>query len=125
MWQVHRLEQTVLYNLDLGLHKRKWFREYLELEDNETFESKIRYYDYNLEAKEMRDKRLNAKGWYNVKQSVACDDDHLLGRMRMWMNASIFTMNCSHSWNQCVGKVRTRMGCWGFAFANIKYNGGN
>ena len=76
---------------------------------------------------EQQKNRLEAKGWTKVKQAVLCDQDHLLGRLCAWMNVSvsIFTMSCSHSWNQCIMNVRQRMGCWGFCFANIKYNGGN
>eukprot|EP00985_Skeletonema_marinoi_P028873 scaffold26204_cov96-Skeletonema_marinoi.AAC.1 len=124
-WSLHRLEQVVLFNLDLGMNKCEWFRDYFGLKGSETFEEKLSYYKYDLDAAKKRRARLELKGWENVSQAVQCDVDHLIGRMHMWMNASIFGMPCSHSWNQCMGKVRQRMGCWGFAFANIKYNGGN
>eukprot|EP00984_Skeletonema_dohrnii_P009942 scaffold3829_cov108-Skeletonema_dohrnii-CCMP3373.AAC.1 len=124
-WTLHRLEQVVLFNLDLGMNKCEWFRDYFRLKEHETFEEKLNYYKYDPDAAKNRRARLELKGWENVSQAVQCDVDHLIGRMHMWMNASIFGMPCSHSWNQCMGKVRQRMGCWGFAFATIEYNGGN
>jgi len=124
-WSLHRLEQVVLFNLDLGMNKCEWFRDYFGLKGSETFEEKLSYYKYDPDAAKRRRARLELKGWENVRQAVQCDVDHLIGRMHMWMNASIFGMPCSHSWNQCMGNVRQRMGCWGFAFATIEYNGGN
>ena len=124
-WSAHRLELTVLYNLGLGMNNCAWFRKYLRLESEETFEAKLSYYKYDHDAEERRRAQLKAKGWEDVKQAVSCDGDHLLGRMRMWMNASLFVMPCSHSWNQCMANVRAKMGCWGFAFAHVKYTGGN
>ena len=124
-WSLHRLEQVVLFNLGLGMNRCEWFRYYFGLKGNETFEEKLSYYEYDPDAAKKRRARLKLKGWENVSQAVQCDIDHLIGRMHMWMNASIFGMPCSHSWNQCMGKVRQQMGCWGFAFATIKYNGGN
>ena len=124
-WSLHRLHGTVFHNLGLGLNNRDWYRDYFDLKKDETFEATIGYYQYYPELLEQRKKRLEAKGWTKVKQAVLCDEDHLLGRLCAWMNSSIFTMSCSHSWNQCIMNVRQRMGCWGFCFANIKYNGGN
>ncbi len=124
-WSLHRLHGIVFHNHGLGLNNRDWYREYFDLKKDETFEAKIGYYKYYPELLEQQKKRLEAKGWTKVKQAVLCDEDHLLGRLCAWMNSSIFTMSCSHSWNQCIMNVRQRMGCWGFCFANIKYNGGN
>ena len=124
-WSLHQLHAAVLDNLGYGLNNRKWFRDHHGLKDGETFEAKVSYYDYYPEPLKQQKKRLDAKEWREVKQALRCDQDHLLGRLCAWMNTSLFTMSCSHSWNQCMMKVRQRMGCWGFGFANIKYNGGN
>ncbi len=124
-WTLHRLTQVVLHNHGRGMIHNELLREHYGLKDGETFEDKVNYYDYNPEAAKKRRARLIAKGWEGVGQASWCDYDHLLKRTRVWMNASIFTMPCSHSWNSCMAKIRQRMGCWGFGFAYIKYNGGN
>jgi hypothetical protein len=124
-WSLHRLKQVVYSNLGLGINNRKWFRNYFELADDETFEDKFSYYEFDAEAAKKRYQRMKRNGWEDVELASQCDGDHLLGRLCMWMCESIFVLPCSHSWNQCMGKVRQYMGCWGFGFAHIEYNGGN
>jgi hypothetical protein len=124
-WALHRLKQVVYSNLGLGINNRKWFRDYFELKDDETFEDKFSYYEFDAEAAKRRYEKSKANGWENVELASQCDGDHLLGRLCMWMCESIFVLPCSHSWNQCMAKVRQYMGCWGFGFAHIKYDGGN
>lgn len=124
-WALHRLKQVVYSNLGLGINNRDWFRNYFELADNETFEDKFSYYEFDAEAAKQRYQRKKANGWEDVELASQCDGDHMLGRLCMWMCESIFVLPCSHSWNQCMANVRKHMGCWGFGFAHIEYKGGN
>jgi SHAQKYF class myb-like DNA-binding protein len=124
-WALHRLKQVVYSNLGLGINNREWFRNYFELADDETFEDKFSYYEFDAEAAKKRYRKMKANGWEGVELASQCDGDHLLGRLCMWMCESIFVLPCSHSWNACMAKARQHMGCWGFGFARIKYDGGN
>eukprot|EP00985_Skeletonema_marinoi_P002777 scaffold1147_cov95-Skeletonema_marinoi.AAC.1 len=72
------------------MNKREWFRDYFGLKGSEIFEEKLNYYKYDPDAAKRRRARLKLKGWENVSQAVQCDVDHLIGRMHMRMNASIF-----------------------------------
>ena len=56
-WSLHRLEHVVLFNLGLGMNRCEWFRDYFGLKENETFEEKLSYYQYDPDAAQRKDVR--------------------------------------------------------------------
>ena len=68
---------------------------------------------------------LKRKGWDGVPFAKWSDIDHMAGRSQMWMNNTLFTVSCSHSWNQYMSYVRFLFRHWGFGCGKCKYITGN
>ena len=72
-----------------------------------------------------RAKHLTKKGWETVKTGYLTDVDHSIGRSLAWMNSTMFTIACSHSWNQCMSYLRILFKDWLFASGKKLYITGN
>ena len=131
-FQLHRLVNINIEHHGRGLRFWGPLREYLELEDGKSFEDVPRF-QYNLgnteksiQAIKAKVKRLKRKGRCPRKNAKWCDIDHLVGRSKVWMNNSIFTISCSHSWNRSMAYIRYLFGDWGYACsAYLEYGSGN
>ena len=127
LWTLHQLNNTVMSNMDLGFNKNKLVRSFLELKEGEHFESVswLAYETDDLEYMKRRTRHLRRKGWEDVEFATCSDNDHSAGRSQVWMNTSLYTILCSHSWNQCQSCVCIFFGEWGFAFLRKPYVSGN
>ena len=102
-------------------------REYLNLKDGEHFEQLEQFrYDVDDERyQKRRAKHLEKKGWTDVATAWISDRDHTVGRCEVWMNSTMYTISCSHCWNQCMSQVRMVFKDWCFAFLCKPYGNGN
>ena len=126
-WTIHRLQNILLDNMGLGFKNSKLVRDYLELKDGETFENVDRF-KWSTDDKEYVKKRvayLKRKGWEGVPLADCSDIDHTVGRSCGWMNSTLFTLACSHSWNQCMSYLRILFEDWGYASLDKTYGTGN
>ena len=126
-WQLHVWEQVLLENAGLAFHQDTMVREYLNLKDGEHFEQLEQFrYDVDDERyQKRRAKHLEKKGWTDVATAWISDRDHTVGRSEVWMNSTMYTISCSHSWNQCMTQVRMIFKDWCFAFVCKPYKNGN
>ena len=126
-WSLHQLNNTVMSNMDLGFNKNKLVRSFLGLKEGEHFESVswLAYGTDDLEYMKRRTQHLRKKDWEDVEFATCSDNDHSVGRSQVWMNTSLYTILCSHSWNRCQSYVRLFFGDWGYAFVRKQYVNGS
>jgi hypothetical protein len=114
-------------NKGMGFRNYKKLSDYLKLTEGQSFEDAdgFRWADGDMEYLMRRNQYLERKGWEDVETGKWCDTDHCVGRSQIWMNATIFTMPVSHSWNKCMSNLRILFKDWGYAFAEKSYDTGN
>lgn len=130
LMRLHRLLQINAAHHGLDIHSNKEFLKYFRLNKGQSlFESERLKFtgetERSLDYMKRRLRHLKRKGWEEVELAQTSDVDHFVGRSKVWMNSLMFTIHCSHSWNQKIMFVRRLFGCWGYGHAKIKYVNGN
>ena len=127
----HRLVAIIKDHYGFGFHQNDLIKEYLELEDGQSFEDNLRFkYRQDLsrraiKSRENRETYLRRRKWDERKMAKWSDIDHLLGRSQRWKNSDFFCMHVSHSWNQAMSYIRIMFGDWLYGFTTISYGSGS
>ena len=126
-WSLHQLENNVMHNLGLGFRNSKLVRDFLKLDEGQSFEDleDFAWGTGDEEYLKRLTQHLKKKGWEGVPVGKWCDIDHCVGRSKIWMNSTLYTFACSHRWNQCMSYLRILFNDWLFAFGDKPYVTGN
>eukprot|EP00751_Fragilariopsis_kerguelensis_P033926 CAMPEP_0170972984 /NCGR_PEP_ID=MMETSP0735-20130129/46379_1 /TAXON_ID=186038 /ORGANISM="Fragilariopsis kerguelensis, Strain L26-C5" /LENGTH=650 /DNA_ID=CAMNT_0011393709 /DNA_START=141 /DNA_END=2091 /DNA_ORIENTATION=- len=88
--RIHRLLKIVEEHHRRGLHYYQPLRQYLGLEEAETFQQIDRFKcecdtsEAGLKALKTRFKHLKNMEWLHVETAIVCDVDHTVGRSQFW-----------------------------------------
>ena len=127
----HRLVAIIKDHYGFGFHQNDLIKEFLGLEDGQSFEDHERFkYHQDLSEKAIRSRlvkeaRMKRKNWKARKMAKWSDIDHLLGRSQRWKNSDFFCMHVSHSWNSSMAYIRILFGDWLYGFTSISYGSGS
>ena len=127
----HRLVAIIKDHYGFGFCQNDLIKEYLELEDGQSFEDNDRFkYHQDLSEKAIKSRKyretyLKRRKWDARKMAKWSDIDHLLGRSQRWKNSDFFCMHVSHSWNQSMSYIRILFGDWLYGFTTISYGSGS